>query len=274
MPWILLYLATAALYAAIAAVVWRGEWRGSADGAPPAWLRGGVLVPLVLHAALLYRGLFAQDVLHFGFGHALSVMLWLAVAIYWVESLYMRLDGLQALVLPVAAVAVLLPWLFPGFALNDQIARALGFRLHLATAMAAYSFFTIAALQAVLMAMLERQLHSGALSGPFSTLPPLLTLERVLFQVIGAGFVLLSLTIASGALFSEQVFGRAWRFDHKTMFAIISWVIFAALLVGRYRYGWRGRTALRWIFAGFVTLLLAYVGSRFVLEVVLQRGAA
>ena len=86
--------------------------------------------------------------------------------------------------------------------------------------------------------------------------------------------MLLTLTLATGALFSEEVFGRALRFNHKTVFAILSWVIFGLLLAGRWRYGWRGRTALRWTLAGFVMLLLAYVGSRFVLEVILARSLA
>jgi ABC-type uncharacterized transport system permease subunit len=153
--------------------------------------------------------------------------------------------------------------------------------------MLAYSLFTIGALHAMLMALLEGTLHggkrrdgagqgphaggAGLLAGPLSSLPPLLTLERLLFRILGLGFVLLTLTLATGALFSEEVFGKAFRFNHKTLFAVISWLIFAALLAGRWRYGWRGRKALRWTLGGFVTLLLAYAGSRFVLEVVLGR---
>ena len=90
--------------------------------------------------------------------------------------------------------------------------------------------------------------------------------------MIAAAFALLTLTLASGIVFSESMFGRALRFDHKTLFAVISWATFALLLVGRTLYGWRGRIALRWTLSGFVLLLLAYVGSRFVLEVVLGRG--
>jgi ABC-type uncharacterized transport system permease subunit len=103
-------------------------------------------------------------------------------------------------------------------------------------------------------------------------MPPLLTMERLLFRVILAGFAFLTLTLLTGIVFSETLFGRAMKFDHKTVFAVASWFIFAALLAGRYFYGWRGRTALRWTLAGFVALLLAYVGSRFVLEVILQRS--
>jgi ABC-type uncharacterized transport system permease subunit len=145
--------------------------------------------------------------------------------------------------------------------------------------MLAYSLFTIAALHATLMTLLERRLHAGklagpsgeSLAGPWASLPPLMTLETLLFRILTLGFVLLSLTLASGFVFSEELFGQAARFNHKTVFGIISWIIFAALLVGRYGWGWRGRTALRWTLAGFAALLLAYVGSMFVLEVILGK---
>jgi ABC-type uncharacterized transport system permease subunit len=269
---ILLYGLTALLYGLLAIHFWRKYWRGAqrADVTLSTRERAAIVIPLALHTWLLYDGIFGEPELRFGFSQALSVMLWLAVAIYWVENLFVRLDSLQAYVLPLAALCAVLPAIFPGFGARPN-AGSVVFRLHLVLAMAAYSLFTIAALQALLMAMLERRLHAGALSGPFATLPPLLTLERVLFRFIGVGFVLLTATLATGFLFAEQVFGRAMRVDHKTIFAVASWIIFAALLAGRWRYGWRGRTAIRWILSGFVTLLLAYVGSRFVLEVILQR---
>ena len=97
-------------------------------------------------------------------------------------------------------------------------------------------------------------------------------MEKLLFRLIGIGFVLLSLTVLSGIVFSEQLFGHALRWDHKNVFALLSWLLFAALLAGRRWRGWRGKTALRFTLAGFATLALAYVGSRFVFEVVLHRG--
>jgi len=131
--------------------------------------------------------------------------------------------------------------------------------------------FVIALLHATLMSFAERQLHlKGTVA--FPNLPPLLTLETLLFRMIGAAFVFLTLTLITGIAFSETLFGRALRADHKTVFAVLSWLIFAWLLAGRWRYGWRGRTALRWTLSGFVMLLLAYVGSRFVLEVLLHRA--
>jgi ABC-type uncharacterized transport system permease subunit len=103
-------------------------------------------------------------------------------------------------------------------------------------------------------------------------------MEALLFRIIWAGFILLTLTLASGIVFSEELFGRAARFNHKTVFGFLSWLIFAALLAGRHVYGWRGRVAVRWTLAGFLTLVLAftlvlaYIGSKFVLEVILGRG--
>jgi ABC-type uncharacterized transport system permease subunit len=279
---ILLHVVAALLYAVLGVHFWRTRWRSPAARAPglARWERAAILAPLALHTWLLYLELVAAPGLRFGFGQALSVTLWLAVVIYWVESLFVNLEGMQALVLPIAAVCVALPAVFPGFA--PPHASSPGFRAHLLLAMLAYSLFTIAALHALLMALLERRLHGGRrdagsgapLVGALARLPPLLTLERLLFRILAAGFVLLTATLVTGALFSEELFGRALRFNHKTLFAALSWLIFGALLVGRWRYGWRGRRALRWTLAGFVALLLAYVGSRFVLEVILGRSLA
>jgi ABC-type uncharacterized transport system permease subunit len=160
------------------------------------------------------------------------------------------------------------------------------FKLHFLIANVAYGLFVIAALHAVLMLLVERRLHAmrggglarqsaasnnGWLSSWLDTLPPLLTLETLLFRLIGAGFVLLTLTLVSGMLFNEQLLDRALQLDHKTVFALLSWVMFGALLTARKVSGWRGRAALRWVLASFVALLLAYVGSRFVFEVLLHR---
>ena len=274
MPSGTLYWITSCLYIGLAFYYWRTTWRSAehpVSRLPFLLARTGILIPLVLHTWLLYAGIFAEPTLRFGFGQALSVMLWLAVVIYWIENLFVRLDGLQFFVLLLAAISVVLPSVFTGMPAHTH-ADSIVFRVHLVLAMGAYSLFTIAALQALLMAILEKRLHTGALTPSFAALPPLLSLERVLFRIIAIGFALLTATLATGFIFAEQVFARAMRFDHKTLFAIVSWIIFAALLAGRWHYGWRGRTAIRWILSGFVALLLAYVGSRFVLEVILGRG--
>jgi ABC-type uncharacterized transport system permease subunit len=259
------------MYVGLAWHFWNTRWRRA--GGPrgmQAWERAALLVPLVLHGWLLYEGIFSRE-LRFGFAQALSVMMFLGIALYWIESLFYSLEGMQPLLLPLAALAVPLPAVFPGLASSGAHAQAPEFKLHLAMAMVAYSLFVIALLHAALMAVVERRLHQKN-TGFFGSLPPLLTLEQLLFRVIGAAFFFLTLTLATGLAFSETLFGRAMRADHKTIFAFMSWLTFGLLLLGRWRYGWRGRTAVRWTLAGFVLLVLAYVGSRFVLEVVLGRS--
>jgi ABC-type uncharacterized transport system permease subunit len=171
----------------------------------------------------------------------------------------------------VAAIASLLPAVLPSVKPLPNT-ELLVFKVHLLIAMFSYSLFTIASLHVLLMALLERRLHDGSLPRALQGLPPLLAMEALLFRIIWAGFVLLTATLATGVLYSEELFGRAARFNHKTVFGVLSWIIFAALLGGRHVYGWRGRVAVRWTLTGFLMLVLAYVGSKFVLEVILGRA--
>jgi ABC-type uncharacterized transport system permease subunit len=272
---VLLYLANALLYAGLAFYLWRTRWSNAGGAAGAETVAGLVerhaaLVPLALHTWLLARTLFAPDGLYLGVGSAVSAILWLTVLIYWAGNFFYRLAGLQALVLPLAAVAVLLPAVFPAPRPLPNTELAL-FKIHLLIALLAYSLFTIASLHVALMALLERRLHEATLPAALRGLPPLLTMEQWLFRLIWAGFILLTATLASGIVFSEELFGRAARFNHKTVFGVLSWVIFGLLLAGRHAYGWRGRVAVRWTLAGFLMLVLAYIGSKFVLEVVLGR---
>ena len=273
MQGILPHLLPATLYALLGFHFWRTRWGPSAARAPQGmrtWERAALATALLLHGNVLYGELFGGGLMRFGFSSALSLMLWLAVLIYWVESFHARLEGLQPLVMPLAAACAFLPYLFPGQHLLANVTSAM-FRAHFFIAMVAYSLFTLVALHAIIMSLAERRLHRGELSRPLASLPPLLTMESLLFRLITIAFVLLTLTLASGLAFSETLFGKALSFNHKTLFSILSWLIFAALLFGRHAWGWRGRKALRWTLAGFVALLFAYVGSRFVLEVVLGR---
>lgn len=274
----LLHSLAATLYLGLATHFWRSRWRGAVLNQPvrglAGWERGWLLAALVLHGLTLGMEIFPADGfgMRFGFAVALSMITWLAVSLYWIESFYARMEGLQMLGLPLAALCGLLPWVLPGQHLLSNANSPL-FRLHFLMAMLAYSLFTLAALHAILMAVTERRLHRGRMTPLFAGLPPLLTMEALLFRLIHIAFALLTLTLASGIFFSEQIFGKALPFNHKTVFALLSWLIFAALLFGRYRYGWRGKKALRWTLTGFGVLLLAYVGSRFVLEVILGRSS-
>ncbi|HAT30801.1 MAG TPA: ABC transporter permease [Janthinobacterium sp.] len=263
-----LFIAAALLYAVCAFLPSRlGTLITAVSGL--AWL---------VHGATLWFDVMAPGSLRIGFGAMLSAALWISVGAYWIENRNFGLDGLRRLVMPCAAIAVLLAWIFPG---SDILLEGKSpvFGWHIGISILAYSTLTIAAFHAVLMALQESRLHTRSESGGFlgaalDQLPALLTMEKLLFRMIGFGFVLLSLTVLSGIVFSEELFGKAMRWDHKSVFTLLSWLLFAALLAGRRFRGWRGKTALTFTLAGFATLLLAYVGSRFVLEVVLHRGIA
>lgn len=262
------FIAAALAYALCAALPsGRGRLVSATTGL--AWL---------LHGATLWFDLRAPGSLRVGFGAMLSSALWVSVAAYWIENHNFGLDGLRRLVMPCASMAVALAGIFPGnLVVLDGKSAVFGW--HITVAILAYSTLTIAAFHAVLMALQESRLHTrserlGFLSGALDQLPALLTMEKLLFRMIGFGFALLSLTVLSGIVFSEQLFGKALRWDHKSAFTLLSWMLFAALLAGRRLRGWRGKTALTFTLAGFATLALAYVGSRFVFEVVLHRGIA
>lgn len=271
MPGPLPYSIAALLYAVLAFSFWRSNWAGRSAAADRAWQTGArvaILIPLGLHAWLLIASSWGAQEIAIGVGQALSAIAWLALAIYALSNLRQPVDALNAVILPIAALAVLLPLILPERPV--QLATTPLLLAHLAMAFLAYALFTIAALHAGAMSLLEKRLHAHAFDSSVSKLPPLLTLEKLLFNIIGMGFVLLTLALASGMLFSEQVFGKPFSFahftQHKTVFALLSWVIYAGLLLGRRIYGWRGRTAIAWSLTGFAMLVLAYLGSKVALQ--------
>jgi ABC-type uncharacterized transport system permease subunit len=275
MPDLPLYFSTAGCWLALSALAWRAS-RPAAAGAVMA--RGELrlesfLVPvaLVLHAMLLYRSVITPEGLDLGVANAISLLVWLTVLIYWFAGLaFDGLAGMLGLMSPVALLAVLLQAVIPTRHLVTYGGSPL-FTLHFAIAMLAYSLFIVATVHALVMLAEEKWLHRGVLPPFLKSLPPLMEMEALLFRILLAAFVLLTLTVASGLLFSEQLFGKPFTVTHKTVFGVISWVIFGSLLAGHYFRGWRGRTAVIWTLAGFTALMLAYVGSKVVLELVLGR---
>ncbi|MGV8933231.1 MAG: cytochrome C assembly family protein [Gallionellaceae bacterium] len=264
------YLIAILAYAALSVYFLRTQLAGQAESKRRSLLDIAVLIPLFLHGYLLYKTLWIAGALNLGLVNALSLILWLTLLVYWMAHFFYPIASLKALVLPLAGVGVLLLLMFPAARIAPQPTSWL-FDAHVLVAMLAYSLFTIAALHAVLMSLVENSLHKARLPALLKNLPPLLTMETLLFRIITTGFVLLTLTLLSGGIFSEQIFGKAWQFNHKVLFGFISWLAFATLLVGHHFYGWRGRKAVNWTISGFGFLLLAYIGSQFVLEVILHR---
>ncbi len=282
---LILFVLPAALYSAI----WLGAWRTASGAAPaqaasvatpysPAEPAARWLLPVAigLHGASLAwpwdRGGF-----HYGFAKALSATVWVGLVLLWFEGRRTSLEALRLLVLPLAIAMLLMPLVWPG-RLFESAQQAPLFVPHLLAGTLAYGVLMLAALQALMMLWVQRDLQRPMLDadrGPMSRwvgrMPPLMVLERLLFRFIGLGFVLLLATTISGMMFSEEVFGRPFRLEHKTVFSVISLAFFGVLLAGRAVRGWRGRIATRFTLGGFAVLLLAYVGTRFVFEVLLGR---
>jgi len=230
--------------------------------------RLAVRLAWLLHAALLAWSLFG-DTPRFGFAPALSVTAWLVAAVYAVEShLYPLLQTRWALS-ALGAFAVVLATLFPGTPLHANASPWLP--LHWALGFASYGLFGVAVVHAWFMTRAEARIRGA--SDPHSGMP-LLTMERLTFRFVGVGFLLLSATLLAGFLFEKILYGSdtPLKWDHKTAFSVLSWLAFAILLVGRAQFGWRGRRAVRFLYIGSGLLLLAYVGSRFVMEIILGRS--
>ncbi|HSN19577.1 MAG TPA: cytochrome c biogenesis protein CcsA [Usitatibacter sp.] len=278
MPDLLLYFSTAAVWLLLSGMAWRAARPAlAAGGAGPA--QDGrletVFVPvaLVLNGMLLYRSIVHADGLDLSVGNGVAMLVWLTVLIYWLAGLAFRgLAGILGLMAPIAFCAVVLQ----ATVMNVHHVVNYGgdplFALHFAIAMLAYALFFVATVHALVMLAEEKWLHRGVLPPFIRTLPPLLEMESLLFRILLAAFVLLTLTVVSGLFFSEELFGKPFTLTHKNVFAILSWFIFGGLLAGHYFRGWRGRTAVYWTLAGFTALMLAYIGSKAVLELILKRG--
>ena len=201
----------------------------------------------------------------FGFAPALSTTAWLVVAVYGVESRFLPMLTVHRPLMCACITTVALAWAFPAEIRNASASPWMP--LHWVLGIASYGLFGAAVLHAAMLNRAERQLRGKrdvARAAPVGM--PLLRLERLTFRFVAVGFGVLSAALLLGAWFANP-----WRWDHKTVFSMLGWIVFAALLAGRRVFGWRGPHATRWLYAGALMLLLAYVGSRFVLEVLLHR---
>lgn len=268
MPDAFLYPLTIAAYLGLSAYFRPGT---RACSHPTSASRAFLFVPLALHLYLLDELILPGTGLSLGFGSSLSAVAALTVLFYGMAAWHYPLAGMQSFVLLFAALGVLLQAMLPEGRAIPTAGQPM-FRLHMLAAFVAYGLFAVAALHAILISLADKHLHKPVPPSMVAGLPPLLTLEKLLFRMVELGFLILTLTLLSGIFFSESIYGRAFPLTHMTVFGIASWVFYAVLLSGRRIYGWRGRTAIYWSLAGFVSLLLSYVGVMFVLEVILGRA--
>ena len=269
---------SSALYALLL-VVLSLQTKGKAES---AWfttlVQSAIFAILVIHGLSLHDSVFTPQGFVFGFAQDLSLMAWVGLAFYWFQSWFLPIASLRWFCIVLAAVCAYLPDLFPGTLLSARAVSDPWFKGHFIVATVSVGFLSLAAMHAMLMSVQDRALHrqlavtpNGRIALWLEGLPPLMAMESMLFNLLYVGYALLTLTVFSGLLFSQTLFGKPLVFDHKTIFALISWLLFGGLLLARWQVGLRGRIAVRWVLSAYTALFLAYVGSRFVIEVVLQR---
>nr|WP_324259312.1 cytochrome c biogenesis protein CcsA [Cellvibrio fontiphilus] len=233
----------------------------------PRLLLKATSLALIAHGIGIYGLSIKGEGFNLSLFSASSLIFWVINLIVLCSSLKKASHNLFLLLFPLSALSVLATLI--GHPQETQQALSFSIAIHIVLSLLAYSLMTIASLQALLLAYQNRSLKSKQLTTSSRLFPPLQTMEALLFEFLWVGEVLLTLAIASGFYFLEDMFAQ--HLAHKTIFALIAWFIYALLLWGRYQLGWRGTKAIRWTLAGFVCLMLAYFGSKLVLEVILNR---
>jgi len=234
-----------------------------------AFAGSAAVTAILLHTLALYALIFVPHGMDLGFFNTASLVGWLVALIALASLPRPKFENLGLILFPLAGFSIMLAEWFPSDRLM-VIESDWPLDAHIILSLIAYSLLAVAALQSVLIAFQEHRLRQRAAGVWWNTLPPLQEMERFLFQLIGAGFVLLTLALFTGLIFVTNL--QAQHLVHKVVLSIVAWVVFAILLWGRWRYGWRGRTAIRWTLSGFIFLMLAYFGSKLVLEIILGRS--
>ena len=222
--------------------------------------RTALLITLVLHLLVVADQTFSNGRLQIGLENSIALMAAVVTVAYVVTSWFRPVAGLALVILPVAAASLLI-MAFPLTADATTLAVGPELLIHILFSLSAYGILALAALQALVTAYQDRQLHQHRSNPVTQALPPLQVMERVLFQLIGLGFGLLTLSLGTGWLFVDDG-GSALGMIEKSLLSICAWILFGVLLIGRVRLGWRGQTAVRWTLAGFVALVAAYFGTK------------
>ncbi|MDP3007696.1 MAG: cytochrome c biogenesis protein CcsA, partial [Methylococcales bacterium] len=223
---------------------------------------------VLTHSSYTVLAWLQHDGFSFSFFNTGSLISLIVALLLLIAALNKPVEKLGLAVLPIAALMLALDLNFDD---KLHLLQAYNWQMstHILTSIIAFSLLNIAALQAILLAIQDQQLKSHPPKRFIQSLPPLQTMETLLFQMLGVGVFFLSISLISGFMFVENLFAQ--HLVHKTVLSILAWIIFSSLLLGRTRYGWRGQLAIQWTLIGFVSLLLAYFGSKLVLELILHR---
>lgn len=233
----------------------------------PLLLAGG-LIALLAHTLTLRQMLFLHGGLNLDFFNTASLVMAAVICITLIATLFISVENLLVLLFPMAALTILLAQILPSGVVRP-INESSGVLCHILLSILAYGLLTIAVLQALLLSLQNYQLRNKKLSGLTRSFPPLQTMETLLFGFLWCGWVALTASLISGWLSFDNLFAQ--HLVHKTFLGILAWLVFAVLLWGRYFAGWRGAKAVHWTYAGFSLLMLAFFGSKLILEYVVHR---
>ena len=226
---------------------------------------GTGVAAVLLHTLAVYIVLHPGDGIQLGFFPVSSLIAWLIAGLVLISSLTKPLKNLFVALFPLAAITVVLAALAPQTAPPKPYSP--GIIVHILSSILAYSVFTIAAVQAVLISLQDKQLRQHHTKGIVAALPPLMMMEKLMFEMLWTGEALLTVSLITGMLFLDDIFAQ--HLVHKTLLSIVAWIVYAIMLWGRQQRGWRGIAAIRWTLGGFSALMLAYFGSKFALELMI-----
>ena len=223
------------------------------------------LAAMLLHAVVLNHLIYQPSGLNLEFFVAFSLISWLISVQILLSCIFRPIESLGIAVFPMSSLAILLALV--DFSEPLIISGNNALQGHIMISVIAYSLIMLGAIQAGLLAYQDHAIRSHRPGGMARFLPPLHDMETLLFQFLSFGFVGLSASLVSGFIFLEDIFAQ--HLVHKTVLSIVAWFILGTLLVGRFQFGWRGKTAIRWSISAFALLMLAYFGSKLVLELIL-----
>lgn len=222
---------------------------------------------LILHVVILFSNTITPEGLKPSLVNSFSLISWLVVLLYLIAALRKPVETLGILIFPSAAIAIFLQLFWPSDITISN--RSFELEIHILLSLLSYGLLAIAAGQSILLLIQTHYLKSKHIGRFVRSLPALQSMEILLFQMIKVGFILLTLALLSGFIFLENIFAQ--HLVHKTVLSIIAWILFAILLWGRWHFGWRGKRAIHFTLGGFIFLMLAYFGSKMVLEIILQK---
>ncbi|MEE9309769.1 MAG: cytochrome c biogenesis protein CcsA [Cocleimonas sp.] len=225
------------------------------------------LLALIFHIAGLHYPLLIGEPLTLNFISLSSYVTWFLSLILFITTLNRKIESLAIPILPITMFSILAVILIGADAQNTINMKS-GLGLHILSSLLAYSTLMLASFQALLLALQNSHLHARKNTNFIRSLPSLENMEHLLFRFIKIGVILLTIGLLTGFYFLDNLFGSG--IAHKTILSLIAWVVFSVLLFGRWKYGWRGKIAVRWTLGGFIVLMLAFFGTKFVQEFMLD----